>query len=358
MSMITAALIKNNLSSGGESLVNTSLTKQFVDTTMVYPFYNTKTKTLYARRSGKISKSVDEGKTWKYLIDESVYSPLVATQIFVTENGNVFIWFTDSSTVLILNSSLQEIARHTGMIGPFNTTVGIKEYDGTIMYAEYIGTLGTVAQTIWKSTDSGLTWTATYTDVGIRHWHSVQYDEFGACWWACAGDTDAQLGIYQSLDEGATWTKKAGGKQEYRICGLGFTEKNIMWIPDFPGAYDNNSLHKIARTDINGSWDTAKVIVKSGITGPSYGCLRVNDGRTLFYTAGESTVNSGLYLSDGDQVELIARTVRKFTSAVLLSGFRYATHVDNDNVAYVLVGESDNMDGLYRLKLPLMSKNI
>jgi hypothetical protein len=89
-------------------------------------------------------------------------------------------------------------------------TRSIDEADGTIVYAEYPVSPPRHESRLLRSTDEGRTWQTTL-QVGsrtIRHFHTVAADPWRAGrWWASSGDGPPQCRIWESLDDGVSWSQ-------------------------------------------------------------------------------------------------------------------------------------------------------
>lgn len=127
-----------------------------------------------------------------------------------------------------------------------------------IIFGEYGTTTDGTPYALYKSIDSGATWTKVLELGGnsngsvntgeIRHWHTVQVDPYTLHWWAAAGDDDPQCRIYRSTDDGDTWELMFSGTQRERTCGFVFEEDCIYYGMDSTNNWDENSI-KIVKID-------------------------------------------------------------------------------------------------------------
>lgn len=86
-------------------------------------------------------------------------------------------------------------------------------------------------------------------DVDIEHFHTVQYDTFSDCWVATTGDSDPEVKIFISEDDGDTWSEVAGNSQRFRVLNYIFLEDKIYWASDT--ASEPHGLYRCGR-DSNG----------------------------------------------------------------------------------------------------------
>ena len=115
---------------------------------------------------------------------------------------------------------------------------GLDSSANAIMFAHYNDDAAT-ASSIWRSLDNGLTWhpvltrtAGAHAERDIRHWHNIAYDPFFELWWASSGDTDAEVEMWVSNDDGDNWVMVGSGTQTYRTLNFVFTEDKIYWATD------------------------------------------------------------------------------------------------------------------------------
>ena len=324
------------------------------------PYYDTINKRVYAiRETGRIEeqglvKSDDFGENWQHVYRHPEITGAYYRNMFVTSKGTILLWASNYRLLRLDNNNHQLTHTFADMYHPLLSTNAIDEDEnGTIMYAEY----GNVATKIWKSVDDGMSWEIAHEDTAVRHWHGVRYDPYTGDWYAFAGDTNAQSRIVRTVDGGETWETLAQGIQDFRTCGLQFSEDYIYWCPDFPGtAPGENKFLKIHRDPLTSDWAENMVTVSNSIEGPAYGILKATDGRFCFWTAAENREMSAVYLSDGNTVEKIMQTNRYPNTEILLSGFAQITHADDDNVVFIETNDSGYGKGykLFVMKLPTL----
>lgn len=211
---------------------------------------------IVAIQSKKIFSSKDYGQTWKLLVDISTSiagNSIFFSSVTTSKDGTSFyvspgaersassIWFykidtiKETATATFLNSG--DIASFTSIDASDNNGKFIAARSDGSMYrasgvgswikTSYTGTTqvaassdGTKAVTVgvngfvYKSTDSGQTWTKL-TQPTVQKWVSIDSDDAGSKWFA----TTQSGQIFYSVDMGATWTA-------YDILGSG-TWSNI-----------------------------------------------------------------------------------------------------------------------------------
>jgi len=126
------------------------------------------------------------------------------------------------------------------------------ELDGAAYYLEYqVFTNASTPINLWRSTDSGATWSVRTTFDGHRHGHGLAPDPARHALWAYFGDSTVQSGAYRSTDGGATWTAVLADTQDGDIVdavvlsdGSLLCGQDISFLPPQPS---------IARIGIDGS---------------------------------------------------------------------------------------------------------
>lgn len=159
--------------------------------------------------------------------------------------------------------------------------------DGTIQFAVSIGDNGGV----FRSTDSGLTWTAT--SLGTGNWYGIAVSYDGTKVMAIAPNA---AGAYLSTDGGTTWVNKPGVQ-----IFSGFVPTLLRASDDFSVlmAIDTSNKRIIRSTNMGTSWS---------FVGPStynvVSCAMSADGTTIYVgtagTAGQNGVGNTRALKSTD----------------------------------------------------------
>lgn len=288
------------------------------------PFYDAKTKTMYAQdeTQKEIWKSEDNGALWVKVFTAGNWK--FSGGIFKLSSGYYIGFVSESGNLIKINPDFSGYVTKsdTVRVSPLNSTLGFAEKsNGVIMFCEYHLTY----RRIWKSVNQGDTWTIALEDLTIRHWHCLQLDPYTGHWWAASGDADAEVKILKSTDDGVTWTTMASGSQDYRAIGFVFRKNDILWSSDSPVA--QSKIMKSAK-------DMTAQLAVGNIDGPSYGNHKTMDGRMLCYTYVEPGVGnqeySILYLTDGVTVKEIMRLAIP-PANVTRAGFHKGTDIDQQN---------------------------
>jgi photosystem II stability/assembly factor-like uncharacterized protein len=164
------------------------------------------------------------------------------------------------------------------------------ELDGAAYYLEYqVSTIASTPINLWRSTDSGATWSVRYTFDGHRHGHGLALDPARHALWAYFGDSTVQSGAYRSTDGGETWTAVLAGTQDGDIVdavvlpdGSLLCGQDISFLPPQPS---------IARIGIDGS-----ITRYLTLPSPSYSTHAVGSGG---YVVG-ATYEQGIDVSPVD----------------------------------------------------------
>lgn len=320
--------------------------------------YNRNEMFLISDAENGVLRSKDYGMTWEKVFQRNGSVPGSDHRCFWrNKNGYGFVW-TNGGNLCRTTVGLTQADVFTGMYHPFSPSNGIDESPtkNLIMYAEYGGAGGTNGKRIWKTTDLGATWTIAHEDPTMGHWHACQCDPYTGYWYACSGDEDNGVKIMQSKDDGVTWKQLAGGNQQYRTCGLQFSEDYIYWVPDEAEAEPGNvKLYRIHKDNIEKSWDTSREEIVDNIEGPAYGMVKTKDGRFAFWTAAEHREMSKIYITDGVKCKSIISTNRYPNTTTLLAGFSGISKPDWNNRVLITTDKCEfNPDSLaFVATLPL-----
>lgn len=119
--------------------------------------------------------------------------------------------------------------------------------DNTVYFGEYFGNANKEQVHIYKTEDSGKTWTIAYTfpKGSINHIHGIFHDTFTNRIWVTTGDIDNECMIGYTDNNFVTFTPVLKGGQQYRACFLLFFEDSIVYATD--SQYIKNTINIINR---------------------------------------------------------------------------------------------------------------
>lgn len=271
--------------------------------------------------------SYDYGETWKAVYSANGYG----IKRFYTLKSGYHLTFTTNSRMYRVRPDFTSSAMWQGayVSTPLGNSLSIAEKDGIIMFAEY-GTVNGTVYNVYKSTNDGVSWEVAYAGTNVRHWHSLQVDPYTGHWWLCGGDTNEQSRIIRSKDDGDTWVELGSGSQDYRSCGLTFTQKEVIWGSDAAA-----STPKILKSNKD-NW-LLKEVGETPLKTTTLGMAKTIDGLALGWTRVEATGaqqdTAIVWLSDGTNIKTIVRlAVRpENSSGVTQPGISTATAIDDEN---------------------------
>lgn len=207
--------------------------------------------TIYSPNNNILRKSTDEGLTWITLY---TFAGTYIRWIWATKSGYILVWTgdknlyrsTDGGTTFSVVLSNVNYPLHNGIDEKL-----LASSPSVIIWGEYQTASDPVR--VYKSTDEGATWTVAKDFAGaVRHVHSVNWDSRENKWWVTTGDSDLQVKVLTSVDDGAAFTEIAltgTTKQDYRTLGYVFTDKNLIWASDSPDT--QNHVFTAPKSDIN-----------------------------------------------------------------------------------------------------------
>ncbi|GIU00464.1 hypothetical protein TSL6_09700 [Sulfurovum sp. TSL6] len=215
---------------------------------------------IYAAKGYKIFKSFDGGKSWEIdgKIEDLKYSLIANTsrllaRLFRTEITYLLI-LQDGSRVAIGKKGIfvaqknEKIYRKT-----FNVSRGTRPLNmcedskGYLYFGEYLSNPDREEVHIFKSIDSGKTWTIchTFPKSTIRHVHGIFYDKYEDLLWFATGDLDGECIIGYTNDSFETVKIFKHGGQKYRAVQLLFFKDFIIYGTDTE--YDKNYIYRLDR---------------------------------------------------------------------------------------------------------------
>lgn len=144
--------------------------------------------------------------------------------------------------------------------------------DGTIYWGEYFNNHTKAPVSIFQSKDQGDTWTIAYTfqQGEIEHIHGIYNDPYTGRLWVATGDDNEACFFGYTEDGFKTLIKQYEGTQQYRVCVPLFTKDEIFFATD--SQYEQNYIRSINR-------DTGQVTNIQPIQGS--GIYAVQNGKLM-----------------------------------------------------------------------------
>jgi hypothetical protein len=193
-------------------------------------------------------KSTDDSTTWTKVFTATGYVQVEWMQVLAS--ANILIMVRTAGGVHSLLRSTDGGATFPTTVLTFPTTSdGVlsslsycQAANGTIYWAEY-GPSNQATMSLYKSVDDGVTWTTPlqYTTGQIRHFHSVQEDQFVPNRvWVTIGDTVTgtpgfapKIGFSDNAGTSWTWVVQAAYPAG-RAVSVMFTSDAVWWASDTP----------------------------------------------------------------------------------------------------------------------------
>lgn len=214
---------------------------------------------------------------------------------------------------------------------PYYTGIGSGEDQycpaSRVIFGEYHPT-GTCA--LWKSDDSGATWTNVLAPTEIRHFHTVQWNPQTLKWYVTSGDANAEIHWWEGNPAGDFWTKIFNGStttnnpQKYRCLGQVFDQSDYLyWVTDS----DLSSISSIQKAKYTDLQSTEKVLDLPNI---GYGFQIVGSIWVVICRPKNVSPNSMTYLylsMDGGKTWRIAK--KDYCTSISDGGY-YEVHRAND----------------------------
>lgn len=235
-----------------------------------------------------IEKSTDDGATW---VSTAVKSSITLAY----SNGNL-VYGGGASPTGAINVSVDEGATGTVAIAP------IKPYHIAASKDTNTVLAGTITG-LYRSADSGATWTEIVGPTIDGHPRGILYHDTGLVWWACGG----YAGLLKSIDDGLTWVGVpfsvgayvaeiigAHGNTlviAYGGSGLAVShDAGVTW--DTKNVANSYNIHSID-TDGLGNWVISTEATSYELATPQlYAYYSVDDGVTWTATAVETGAGS------------------------------------------------------------------
>lgn len=153
-----------------------------------------------------------------------------------------------------------------------------EDQEGSLYFAEYVTESGERPTGVWKSSDSGLTWSIVYEFApgAIRHIHAVQCDPEDGAIWIGTGDRDEHCFIGRSTDGGQTFEWIGQGKQIHRTCSFVFFSGAVLWPMD--ADFEQNYVLRWIRS---GQLGAGEVTTGAQLPDASYYASRISDHAAL-----------------------------------------------------------------------------
>lgn len=214
---------------------------------------------IYAARGYSIFKSFDLGRTWildgyitdpfsRLLSHNRLLSRFTRTEVkalIVMQNGNRIciarkgIFWAEAQKPMY-----QKVFNITRGSRPLNIC---KDANDTLYFGEYFNNSERTSLYIYKSTDSGKTWSRCYMFPAgsIRHIHGIFYDKYEDLLWFLTGDLDGECLIGNSSDGFQSINIIAQGGQQVRAAQLLFFPDCIIYGTDTE--YEQNYIYVIDR---------------------------------------------------------------------------------------------------------------
>ena len=127
--------------------------------------------------------------------------------------------------------------------------------------------------------------------IGLKHWHTVNYDSFSGRVYATTGDTDESSKILESTDNGETWNVVLEGDKAFtRLLNFSFTKDGAYWASD-----DTYHFLIYAPRNASGALDFSSAVQLHDLRPypPTYANVYLEDINALILFNRNDTYNDG-----------------------------------------------------------------
>jgi len=134
-------------------------------------------------------------------------------QCFTLSNGSYLLSTQDKNgihTLVLVGEDLKILKEQKVGLTSWHSQSSIAEANGVIIYGEYNVAKHPTKVSLYRSKDMGYSWEEVFVlnaPDEMRHWHTLQYDEYNNSWLATSGDTPQQSRWFISKDDGKNWNE-------------------------------------------------------------------------------------------------------------------------------------------------------
>lgn len=227
-----------------------------------YCVLNIHNNVIYATKNYNIYKSLDKGRTWE--LDGNIKDPINSLISTISRLLARLLRAEISELIILENEHRIAIGKKGIFVAGPNQKIYRKTFtilrgsrplelcvdgNGFIYFGEYFSNSARDEVSIFKSTDSGLSWNVCYTfsKKSIRHVHGIFYDKYEDLLWFATGDLGDECIIGNTKDgfNNINIVKKGG--QKYRTVKLLFYKDFIVYGTD--SEYEKNYIYRFDRKD-------------------------------------------------------------------------------------------------------------
>jgi photosystem II stability/assembly factor-like uncharacterized protein len=321
-----------------------------------------------AAAGGGVWETTNGGTSWTRLTDRQTTLSMGAISIGINNNQTIYAGTGEANNsgdsnfgrgILISKDggTTWTLSTASGAFDGLTTSqIAVDPTDARVAYAAMadFGNNGAFGNTgIWKTTDTGTTWTNTTASIdSTRPWSAVVIDpNTPSTLYAAAGDIfgASTNGVYKSTNGGATWTllvNAPNGTVAGRIAiGISPANSNVLYVTaSSPNPATFGKLYKIMRTNNGGATFTdltAGTPNYMGFQGWYDTVVAVDPSNSaIVYVAGSANANS------------ILRSTNSGVTWTDISSGGATPHADHHAGVFNARGKFIDGDdgGIYRLK--------